>query len=198
MLLMKRIISAATVAGLFAFAACNTTSKQNETALQVQHAIDSMNTELAKKKVIDSMSELTKVQYVFPQNMQPPVAQQPAAAKAPVEKVVYIRQERRLRRHAAQVSHYDDMPNSDYSAPVQQAPVYTSDAPAQSPVPATVPERKTWSAKAKGSIIGAGAGAVAGAILNGRNRAAGAVIGGILGAGAGAGIGTVIDHRNGR
>ena len=47
-------------------------------------------------------------------------------------------------------------------------------------------------------MIGAGTGAAAGAIINKRNRAAGAVIGGVLGAGAGTGIGAIIDKKNGR
>jgi uncharacterized membrane protein len=71
------------------------------------------------------------------------------------------------------------------------------------PVPvaaaATVaPRKKRWSKAAKATVIGAGAGAVAGAIINKRNRGAGAVIGGILGAGAGYGIGRSMDKKDGR
>jgi hypothetical protein len=43
-------------------------------------------------------------------------------------------------------------------------------------------------------VVGAGTGAV----INKKNRAAGAVIGGVLGAGAGYGIGRGMDKRDGR
>ncbi len=54
-------------------------------------------------------------------------------------------------------------------------------------------KRKGWSGAAKGAVIGAGAGAIGGAIINHKDRASGAVIGGLIGAGVGAGTGAVID-----
>lgn len=63
--------------------------------------------------------------------------------------------------------------------------------------PATT-KKKGWSKAAKGTAIGAGTGAIAGAIINKKDRAAGAVIGGILGAGAGYGIGRSMDKKDGR
>jgi hypothetical protein len=203
---MKAIISAVAVAGLFSFAACNNSANnEKQTALQVQHAIDSMNTELAKRKVIDSMNEVTKVQYVFPQN----AAAAPAVASpAPqTTRVVYVRQAPKkraysshaVRRQEASTDNSEVVATSSNvpsTAPVATAPVYQP-APVQTPTQ-TETKRSGWSAKAKGAVIGAGTGAAAGAILNGRNRAAGAVIGGILGAGVGTGIGAVLDHKNGR
>ena len=47
-------------------------------------------------------------------------------------------------------------------------------------------------------MIGAGTGAVAGAIINKRNRGAGAVIGGVVGGAAGYGIGRAQDKKDGR
>jgi hypothetical protein len=58
-------------------------------------------------------------------------------------------------------------------------------------------EKKGWSAKAKGAVIGAGVGAVTGAMVS-EKKGKGAVIGGVLGAGAGVGVGAVIDHKQGR
>jgi membrane-bound lytic murein transglycosylase len=55
-----------------------------------------------------------------------------------------------------------------------------------------------WSKAAKGAVIGGAGGAVIGAVVNKRNRAAGAVIGGVLGAGAGYGIGRSKDKKDGR
>jgi hypothetical protein len=59
-------------------------------------------------------------------------------------------------------------------------------------------QKKGWSKAAKGTAIGAGAGAVIGAVVNKRNRAAGAIIGGVLGAGGGYVIGRTMDKKDGR
>lgn len=66
-------------------------------------------------------------------------------------------------------------------------------APASSGSTTTTTERKKWSSTAKGAVIGAGVGAVTGAIVDKKQPAKGAVIGGLLGAGAGAGTGAIID-----
>lgn len=51
---------------------------------------------------------------------------------------------------------------------------------------ATVPaKKKGWSNAAKGAVIGGAAGAIGGAIINGKNRGAGAIIGAVIGAGGG-------------
>jgi hypothetical protein len=47
----------------------------------------------------------------------------------------------------------------------------------------------------KGAIIGAGAGAVGGAIINKKNPGKGAIIGGVVGAGAGAVTGVILDRN---
>ena len=56
--------------------------------------------------------------------------------------------------------------------------------------------KKGWSKKKKGAVIGAGAGAVSGALLNREHRAGGAVVGGAVGAGVGYLIGKRADKRN--
>jgi|GEM_PF-5384275 len=60
------------------------------------------------------------------------------------------------------------------------------------------PAKKGISKTAKVAIIGGVAGAAGGALINKKNRVAGAVVGGLLGAGAGAVIGTAQDKRDGR
>lgn len=62
---------------------------------------------------------------------------------------------------------------------------------------ASTPKKKGWSNAAKGAVIGAGTGAVAGAVINKRNRAAGAVVGGVVGAGVGYTIGRAKDKKSG-
>lgn len=62
----------------------------------------------------------------------------------------------------------------------------------------TVTKKKGWSKAAKGTAIGAGAGAVLGAVINKRNRAVGAVVGGVIGGGGGYVIGRTMDKKDGR
>lgn len=171
---MNKIISAVLLAGLFSATACSN-NQQKEAVLQAQqHTIDSMNAELAKRKVIDSMNEITKTQYVFPQNTTTTATT--TTAVAPVATSV----SRSTRHsHAAHRS----------TTTTRTQPVVYEQAPAK---------KKGWSAKAKGAVIGTAAGAAAGAIINKRNRGAGAVIGGVLGAGAGTGVGAIIDKKKGR
>ena len=58
----------------------------------------------------------------------------------------------------------------------------------------TPAKKKGLSHTAKGAIVGAGTGAITGAIVNKNDRVKGAAIGTIVGAGAGAGIGAIVDH----
>ncbi|MEN9909258.1 MAG: hypothetical protein RLZZ540_2407 [Bacteroidota bacterium] len=54
--------------------------------------------------------------------------------------------------------------------------------------------RKKWSSTAKGAVIGAGVGAVTGAVIS-KKKGEGAIIGGLAGAGVGAGTGAIIDSK---
>ena len=54
--------------------------------------------------------------------------------------------------------------------------------------------KKGWSSKAKGAVIGAGVGAITGAMID-KKKGEGAVVGGLLGAGAGLGVGAIIDGK---
>lgn len=56
------------------------------------------------------------------------------------------------------------------------------------------PKKKKWSSTAKGAVIGAGVGAIGGAIID-KKHGEGAVVGGLIGAGVGAGTGAVIDSK---
>ena len=59
------------------------------------------------------------------------------------------------------------------------------------------PAKKGWSKAAKGAVIGAGAGAVAGVLID-KKDARGAIVGGLTGAGAGYVIGRSQDKKDGR
>lgn len=57
-------------------------------------------------------------------------------------------------------------------------------------------ERRKWSPQAKGTVIGAGTGAAAGAIIHKRDRVLGGVVGGVVGGAAGYAIGKRKDNKN--
>jgi hypothetical protein len=98
------------------------------------------------------------------------------------------------------------------NSPVVTAPVATSTGVNTVPASAgtgnnesaetasTVPqpeEKKGWSKAAKGAVIGAGAGAISGAIIS-KKKGKGALIGGIIGAAGGYVIGKGMDKKNNR
>lgn len=71
----------------------------------------------------------------------------------------------------------------------QKVVVVNQQAPA-----AVAPKKKGWSSTAKGAVIGAGVGAVTGAVIS-KKKGEGAIIGGLAGAGLGAGTGVIIDGK---
>lgn len=100
------------------------------------------------------------------------------------------------------------------SAPVRKAPArstarrrssgsstrngsYSSGSGTSSQPSQTVAKKKGWSKAAKGTVIGAGSGAVIGAVIS-KKKGKGAIIGGVLGAGVGYGIGRSKDKKDGR
>jgi hypothetical protein len=183
---MKAIITAVAVAGLFTFSACNnSTIRQQEAALkEQQQKLDAITMEMAKKRVIDSMNEVNKMQFSTMQNpymMQPNMVMPNGVQYVnTTPQVRYVTQRSYARPRT--VARRSSRSYSGYSQPV----VYQQ------------PRKRGWSAKAKGAVIGGAGGAIAGAIINKRNRPVGALIGGVLGAGAGTGIGAIIDRNNGR
>ncbi len=121
-----------------AFAGCSNNTNQEK----AQATIDSLNQEIAKQKIIDSMKALKSSSRV----------------------------------EGTSRAHYD--------AASVETPSATA-APAK---------KKGWSSTAKGAVIGAGTGAVAGAIIS-KDKGKGAIIGGLIGAGVGAGAGAIIDKN---
>tara|TARA_R110002124_G_scaffold171335_1_gene339023 strand:+ start:181 stop:609 length:429 start_codon:yes stop_codon:yes gene_type:complete len=77
-----------------------------------------------------------------------------------------------------------------------QQTLIAAEEPVANAVPATATKtKKKWNNTAKGAVIGAGTGAVAGAVINKKRRGEGAVVGGIVGAGVGAATGLIIDDK---
>ena len=142
----------------------------NGTITSQEATIDSMKMEIVKQRTVDSMQDVAK-----------------AEEKEPVTKTVVV---------AAPTRHTTPRSTTSSSSDYNSGSSYSNAA--YEPVAAPAPVKKGWSSKAKGAIIGAGAGALGGAIINKRNRGAGAVIGGLGGAVLGTGVGAVIDHKRGR
>lgn len=165
------------IAALVTMAACNGSANKDAALRAQQHTIDSMNAELAKKRVIDSMNEASRTTVVFPGNDRP-VTAQPVVSSSAATTTRSTSVSHSSRRGYSGYRHH-----TSYSNTVAEAPAR---------------HKRGWSAKAKGAVIGAGTGAAVGAIVNKRNRGAGAIIGTVIGAGAGTGVGAIIDKKKGR
>lgn len=75
----------------------------------------------------------------------------------------------------------------------------TSTTSSNSTASNTVPQKKKgWSHRAKGTVVGAGTGAITGALINKNNRAVGALAGAAIGAATGYIIGNEVDKKKGR
>ncbi|MBV8251979.1 MAG: hypothetical protein JO154_05160 [Chitinophaga sp.] len=94
-------------------------------------------------------------------------------------------------------SHHRKGSEAGYSPATYNAPEEgTTAAAAPAPAPTAAKKKKgfgSWSHTAKGAVVGAGAGAVTGAIVN-KDHVKGAAIGTLIGAGVGAGTGAIVDH----
>ncbi len=118
-----------------------------------------------------------------------------------------------LKRNLPVAVHRSVPRETTYIPPVETSPVITAPTSVPGTVPSTSPvesnagagtastipqpEKKGWSKSAKGAVIGAGAGAIGGAILS-KKKGLGAVIGGVVGAAGGYIIGKGMDKKDGR
>jgi hypothetical protein len=150
--------------------ACNSESSKQAALLKAKQAtVDSMKVVLAKQAVIDSMN------------------------------AVMANNEEKIRQN---VANDNAVTNSAITASTVSAAsgiaasrVVSPNAPAR--YQTTAKRKKKWNNTAKGAVIGAGAGAITGAIVS-KKRGKGAIIGGLIGGGAGAGTGLVVDHSKSR
>jgi hypothetical protein len=88
-----------------------------------------------------------------------------------------------------------DSVNAVHAARAERSARVSSGSSSSSSSTATAeePKKKGWSSAAKGAVIGAGAGAITGAMVD-KKKGEGAIVGGLLGAGAGAATGAIIDN----
>lgn len=133
-----------------------------------------MAIEQAKKATIDSMNTVTAIKQQVIDSMN---------------------EAKEARADRARSVEYSAPASNSYSNNAEAYP-----APAAEPAPAPAPveqKKKGWSHTAKGAVVGAGAGAITGAIVN-PDRAKGAIIGTLIGAGVGAGTGALVDKKKKR
>lgn len=161
----------------------------NGTIEAMRLQLEEQKVALAKQSVIDSMQMINELK--LPTDYA--IAPEPKVER----RVVYAKAPKRRKQYAAPapVQAPVETPVAIQTPPIAESP---APGPVESTIPATMPvekEKKGWSNTAKGAVIGAGVGAIGGAVINKRNRVKGAVLGGLIGAAAGAGTGILIDKK---
>lgn len=127
-----------------------------------QHAVDSMKNAMTRQQTIDSMNAAAQ--------------QAPVNNESSAQPVGYGGQGTPAHHYNTHNSYTTN--NTTNNTTAAAAPV--------------APKKKGMSAKAIGTIAGAGVGAITGAMVD-KKKGEGAVVGGLLGAGAGLGTGAIID-----
>ncbi len=161
------------IAGIFTLSACNSTPDSNS--------------EIKREIVADTSSQYNSSTFTDTATLAPEMTSPAIEAKAKERKPV----EKSVAKPA---------PVKSTEAPVITEPVVTpattTEPTAAVPEPEAAPEeKKGWSNSAKGAVIGAGAGAVGGAIIS-KKKGKGAIIGGVLGAAGGYIIGKHKDKKD--
>lgn len=108
-----------------------------------------------------------------------------------------IAEKERVEQETKATHEVQNIGNANYSEPEQEGQYYETSEPSATPV-ATGTQKKGWSDAAKGTAIGAGAGAVMGAIIDKDKRVRGAAIGAAIGGAGGYAIGRKKDRQSGR
>ena len=167
--------------------ACNETSKKNsQDFAQVQNieqikkmTIDSMRLQEkmkeSKQSVIDSMNNVAKVE-------KAKIFTLDSLKASKKETQVVTKHTHQTVKKANDIVAYKD--NSETTTTT------TTSTPAK-----VYKKKRKISRTAEGALIGAGVGAISGAIIDKNNRGKGAIIGGVIGAGVGAGAGAVLDKK---
>lgn len=176
---MKNVIGIAVVASMmFACNGVNQTNPENQTnaelkseLMQAQHETEIMKLTYEMELLKAKQEGLTPAQAATLGNTQAYVGSTNAA------------------RPTQQVDNEWTSSENDAYRPAKTTPT-TETVPASE-----VKKKKRMSTPVKGALIGAGVGAVTGAVVAKNNRVKGAVIGAVAGAGAGAVTGVVIDKR---
>ncbi len=167
---MKKIMMM--ISAAYLMMACGDNSKKEVQDAKMM-AIDSMKMESkiteAKQEVIDSMKTESKIE---------------SAKKFTRDSLKDSRKPTYYAAHKISKSNPDRYVSSN--------PAIATNLPI---VAAPAKKKRKISRPVEGALIGAGVGAISGAIINKSNRGKGAIIGGVIGAGVGAGTGVIIDKK---
>jgi hypothetical protein len=192
---MKKLLPFLSLAFL---AACNSNPDKagvSTTPVTQQAPVQTLDTTgYAKYQDWKAQNELVEIkEYNEPEQQKAaPVARVKRAYKAPVRKAAPVASA--PKKKAAVRKPVSTNSGSGSTASAGSGTEMNNEGSNSAKAPA-VEEKGGWSKTAKGTVIGAGGGAVIGAVINKKNRAAGAVIGGVLGAGVGYGLGKVLDKK---
>jgi hypothetical protein len=196
---MKKIMTVVTVA--LAFVACNRNNAEKESEKQAEiqsamnSAVDSVNAINYRERLIDSMNRASEATAANNKGAES-IKTRPhhGTKKNPETPVTGTKTE--PAKTGSPVGTNTTVASNPETRGAENNTVSTEPAstPKDEPV-AEEKKKKGLNNAAKGAIIGAGAGAVGGAILNKENRGKGAIIGGAVGAGAGAVTGVILDRR---
>lgn len=168
---MKRILMIAMIAS--AMASCSNNKAEEQARQQV--TIDSMKMEMAKKQMADSINQAIQLQQA--QTVDPNGVEMAGSKNA-------VSTSRSSSRRSSGGGSGSSAASSGGGG----------NSTATTTTTTTTKQKKGWNAKTKGAIIGAGAGAITGAMVD-KKKGEGAIIGGILGAGTGIGVGAIIDKK---
>ncbi len=189
---MKKIILYAATIGMLA--ACHSKADREAEIEQAnQAAIDSVNAITDRERLDDSMQNETASEPVI---AAPPTADEKTAPT----------RNKKPSTSPGKTKQPENPGTAGTPSPVPTATSTTENdnttVKTETPAPSSDPEASTEEKKkkgvnntVKGAIIGAGAGAVGGAIINKKNPGKGAIIGGVVGAGAGAVTGVILDKN---
>ena len=173
---MKKILIA--VGAVVILAACSQNNPRTAAETQTLRPADTAG--LAQFQAWKAQNELATTQALQAQQL----AEQQPVREVVRERVVYVSEPRSTTRRSTSTARR--------SSSGSNSGTYSSGSGT------TQQQKKGWSKAAKGAVIGGAGGAVVGAVVNKRNRAAGAVIGGVLGGAVGYGIGRSQDKKDGR
>jgi hypothetical protein len=215
---MKRIILSMSIAAIFA--ACGNPKTSNETAATQTLATDTTGFSEYKQwkeqqgVTIEGMSELKNNENITgeseaEQNVPDVTYRQPSAERRVTRAAKAVRRspERAVvqapeRTYGTSETGTRNSTSRDETTGATQSTTPgpdTSNEPVATTTPEVPPtkEKKGWSKAAKGTAMGAGSGAVLGAIIS-KKKGKGAVIGGIVGAAGGYVLGRSQDKKDGR
>ena len=172
---MKKILFALSTVAVMASCSDN----NPRPAAQTQALTPADTAGLAQFQAWKAQKELAVANQLAQQNQL--AAQQQPTREIIRERVVYVNQPSSRRSSSSTARRSSSGSSGTYSSGSSQTA-----------------KKKGWSKAAKGAVIGGAGGAVAGAIINKRNRAAGAVIGGVIGGAGGYIFGRSQDKKDGR